>query len=144
MVRFTFMETKELLDRTFSFGVNVLTFLHEIKYNEVLSAPKKQLSRAAVAIGANYEESQAAESKKDFIHKIGIVCKEARESHYWLRVLIAVHQDEKIKDGLNVYLKEAYELKSIFSAIKLSAEGKKTKSGSSNMQDTIQETNINH
>ena len=79
-------KTQELLDRTFHFGTNVLNYLSKLKYSDVLSIPKKQLSRSATSIGANYEESQAAESKKDFIHKIGVVCKECRESHYWIRV----------------------------------------------------------
>lgn len=120
-------KTRELLDRTFQFGVDVLTFLSELKYNEVLSAPRKQLSRASTSIGANYEESQAAESKKDFIHKIGIVCKECRESHYWIRVLKEVYKDEKIKERFDIFAKEAFELKSIFIAIKLSSEGKRNK-----------------
>jgi len=119
-------KTQELLDRTFNFGVDVLLFLSKIKYNEVISAPKKQLTRASTSIGANYEESQAAESKKDFIHKIGVVCKECRESHYWIRVLKAVCEEEKIKQ-LNALEQEAFELKSIFTAIKLSAEGKRNK-----------------
>ena len=120
-------KTEELLKRTFNFGVEVLTFLSALTYNDVLGVPKKQLARASTSIGANYEESQAAESKKDFIHKIGIVCKECRESHYWIRVMKAVYEDQKIKQALEKFDKEAFELKSIFIAIKLSAEGKRDK-----------------
>ena len=47
----------------------------------------KQYLRAASSIGANIEEAQAGESRGDFIHKLGIARKEARESLYWLRVL---------------------------------------------------------
>lgn len=117
--------TQELLDRTFRFGVDTLTFLYKLKYNEVFGVPKKQLVRSSTSIGANYEESQAAESKKDFVHKIGIVCKECRESHYWIRVLKAVYEDETIKEQLNIFEQEAFEFKKIFIAIKLSAEGKR-------------------
>lgn len=120
-------QTQALLDRTFDFGVNVLIYLSSLKYNDVLGVPKKQLSRSAVSIGANYEESQAAESKRDFIHKIGVVCKESRESHYWIRVLKSVYEDKEIKSKFEEFGKEAMELKSIFSAIKLSAEGKRGK-----------------
>ena len=119
--------TQELLDRTFSFGTDVLIFLSELKYSEVLSAPKKQLVKSSTSIGANYEESQAAESKKDFVHKIGILCKECRESHYWIRVLKTVCEDENVKKQLDIFEKEAFELKSIFIAIKLSSEGKRSK-----------------
>jgi four helix bundle protein len=47
----------------------------------------KQYLRAATSIGANIEEAQAGESRWDFIHKLGIAQKEARESLYWLHLL---------------------------------------------------------
>src|SRR5208282_6800899 len=47
----------------------------------------KQYLRAATSIGANIEEAQASESRADFIHKVGISQKEARESLFWLRLL---------------------------------------------------------
>lgn len=119
--------TQELLDRTFNFGVDILIFLSKLSYKDALSVPKKQLARSSTPIGANYEESQAAESKKDFIHKIGVVCKECCESHYWIKVIKAVYEDEKTKEILDKFDKEAFELKSIFIAIKLSAEGKRDK-----------------
>ncbi|WP_426064715.1 four helix bundle protein [Flavobacterium sp. DSP2-3-1] len=43
--------------------------------------------RSVTSIGANVEEATAAQSRKDFIHKIAIVAKEARETEYWLRYL---------------------------------------------------------
>jgi len=48
-----------------------------------------QLIRSGTSIGANLEEAQAGQSKADFIHKNMIALKEARETHYWLRLLIA-------------------------------------------------------
>ena len=47
----------------------------------------KQFLRAACSVGANIEEAQSAESRPDFVHKLGIAQKEARESLYWLRLL---------------------------------------------------------
>ncbi len=49
----------------------------------------KQLLRSGTSIGANIEEGQASQSDADFIHKYSIACKEARETHYWLRLLSA-------------------------------------------------------
>ena len=46
-----------------------------------------QLLRAGTSTGANYNEANAAESRKDFIHKMQIVLKELREAHYWLQVI---------------------------------------------------------
>ena len=47
----------------------------------------RQLVRSATSIGANVEEADAAESKRDFIHKMSVAHKEARETRYWLRVI---------------------------------------------------------
>jgi four helix bundle protein len=47
-----------------------------------------QLVRSGTAIGANYEEASAAESKADFIHKMQIALKESRETYYWLTVAV--------------------------------------------------------
>jgi four helix bundle protein len=46
-----------------------------------------QLIRCGTSPGANYEEARAAESKADFVHKLGIALKELRESRYWLRLI---------------------------------------------------------
>ena len=47
----------------------------------------KQVLRSAISIGANVEEAIAAQSRKDFVSKLSIAAKEARESHYWLRLM---------------------------------------------------------
>ena len=77
-------------------GKRSLTYaLRAIKLYEFLQSQKngaawilgKQYRRSATSIGASIEESQASESRADFIHKLGIAQKEARESLYWLRLL---------------------------------------------------------
>ncbi len=64
--------------------VNVYKYLVQDKNEYVLS---KQLLRCGTSIGANVEEAIGGQSKKDFVAKLGIAYKEARESHYWLRIL---------------------------------------------------------
>ncbi|WP_291093681.1 four helix bundle protein [Empedobacter sp. UBA6745] len=54
---------------------------------------KYQLVKAATSIGANYEEAQAGSSKADFINKVDISLKEARESNYWLRLIEALEKE---------------------------------------------------
>ncbi|MEA1882525.1 MAG: four helix bundle protein [Candidatus Marinimicrobia bacterium] len=87
-------ETKKLLKRTFNFGVSYLLFLDKLPKKEKYHVLKYQLAKSSTSIGANYEESQAAECKKDFVHKIGIVFKETRESNFWLRVINAVSKSD--------------------------------------------------
>jgi len=59
-----------------------------------------QLLRAGTSIGANVEEGQGSQSRADFIAKYSIACKEARETNYWLRLLVAseIVTDLELKD----------------------------------------------
>jgi four helix bundle protein len=76
-----------LLDKSFAFAiriVNLYKFLSGEKKEFVLS---KQLLRSGTAVGALIREAQNAESRADFIHKLGIAQKECDESIYWLELL---------------------------------------------------------
>jgi four helix bundle protein len=81
------MRKNDLKDRLFSFSIDVLKMLGTIKAGKEFDVIKYQLSKSATSAGANYEESQAAVSKADFINKVGIALKEMRESNYWLRII---------------------------------------------------------
>ena len=73
--------------KTFEFGkriVRICIYLEENKKEYVLS---KQLKRSGTAPGALVRESEHAESRKDFIHKLSIALKEANETEYWLEML---------------------------------------------------------
>jgi four helix bundle protein len=73
-----------------------------------------QLVRAATGGGANYEEARGAESRADFIHKVGVANKEMRETLYWLRL---VNDAELAVDGdVNALVREADELIAILTA----------------------------
>ena len=72
--------------KTFEFALSIISlFIALKKENEFIIS--KQLLRSATSIGANVEEAVAAQSKRDFIHKMAIASKEARETKYWLRLL---------------------------------------------------------
>jgi len=116
------LKTAELLDRSFKFRVDTLKFLLTIRSNKIVGVIIFQLSRASTSVGANYEEAQAAESKDDFIHKIGIVSKEARECIYWFRLLAELAEDKGANSKMMELLKEAKELSKIFISIKLTAQ----------------------
>ena len=77
-----------IVDRSFSFSVRVVNlykYLCDEKKEYVLS---KQLLRSGTSIGANINEAQAGQSKADFIAKMAIASKEARESKYWIDLLV--------------------------------------------------------
>ena len=115
-------KTEELLQRTFKFGVDTLKFLMTLPKDKVFGIITYQLGKASTSVGSNYEEAQGAESTKDFNHKIGIVLKETRESNYWLRVLNEIYTNPKSDGELKRLLKESYELKKIFSAIRIKTQ----------------------
>jgi len=74
-------------DKSYAFALRVVgtyRFLSDEKHEYVLS---KQLLRAGTSIGANVEEAVGGQSPKDFAAKMAIAYKEARESHYWIRLL---------------------------------------------------------
>ena len=117
--------TQDLLDRTFEFGVRILKMLAAFPSNDSFRVVTFQLAKSSTSIGANYEEAQAAESKDDFIHKVGISLKEIRESHYWLRVLRALTTAAEKQNALDHFIAEAEEFKKIFSSIRISASKNK-------------------
>lgn len=82
----------------------------------------KQYLRAASSIGANVEEAQAAESRADFIHKLGIAQKETRESVYWLRVMAA--SELVPQERIGPLTKETEELLNVISSIILNTKRK--------------------
>lgn len=83
----------------------------------------KQFLRAAASVGANVEEAQASESRADFIHKLAIAQKEARESLYWLRLLSESEIVAKTK--LRPLIQETEELVSVLTAIVVKAKQKR-------------------
>lgn len=80
-----------------------------------------QLLKCGTSIGANVEEAQAGQSKADFISKIAIALKEARETHYWLRLIAEAEILERAGD-LDWAMKEAHELMRILGAIASTAK----------------------
>lgn len=73
-------------ERTFEFALLIIeAYKYLVAKNEYVLS--KQLLRAGTSIGANAHEAQAAQSKNDFISKMAIASKEARETDYWLRLL---------------------------------------------------------
>lgn len=102
--------------RTFEFSCRIIK-LHRymVKQNRTNEALCRQLVRAGTSIGANLEEASAAQSRADFISKCSIALKEARETHYWLRLFKTTEliSGDKISD----LLKESDEIVAILTSI---------------------------
>ena len=78
----------DLPERTFALAARVVRLCQHLDESPGVSRTlANQLLRSGTSIGANVEEGQASQSTADFISKYSIACKEARETHYWLRLL---------------------------------------------------------
>ncbi len=109
-------KTYDLEDRTFEFAKRVRAFVRKLPKDIPNIEDAKQVVRSSGSVGANYIEANEALSKKDFLMRIKISRKEAKESRYWLR-LIAAGNNRWVSDENAALIQEAQELTSIFGAI---------------------------
>ena len=119
-------QKRDIEKRTFEFGVAVIRFCKILEQktgtDRILA---RQLARSATSIGANVEEAQGAISKADFIHKNFIALKEARETLYWLRLLLASGTEKA--ETIGDLVRESEELTRILGAIVLRARQNETR-----------------
>ncbi len=106
----------DLEERTFIFSKNICLFCKSIPKNISNLEYKKQLIRSSGSIGANYIEANESLGKKDFSMRVKISRKEAKESIYWIRLILSTNDKSILIEG-NKLLNEAIELKKILSSI---------------------------
>ena len=111
----------DIKKRTFEFGVQVVQLVNTLPRTVAGIEVGRQLVKSGTSIGANMEEADGAESKRDFIHKASIACKEARETRFWLRVVRATGLSKDAQE-INYLAQESDELVRILSAIIRSAK----------------------
>ncbi len=106
----------DLEERTFIFARDVRFFIKTVPYSIANSEDSKQLVKSSGSVGANYREANEALSKKDFLMRLKISRKEAKESAYWLRLIYDTNNLNNLNEGKRLF-NEAVELKKIFSPI---------------------------
>ena len=109
----------DIRERAFDFAVRVIKLCKYLEKNSGASRNViSQLLDAGTSVGANLEEAKAGQSTADFIHKNAVSLKEARESHYWLRLILATEAfDDGIRTGVEELRNEALELAKIIGKI---------------------------
>ena len=112
----------ELEGRTKEFSVRIVRLIRLFPKTVDGIEVGRQLLRSGTSIGANYREANRAESKSDFIHKVGIAEKEASETVYWLEICEAAPLGENAE--VRALLKEACELLAIVTTIGRKAKDK--------------------
>ena len=112
----------ELEGRTKRFAVEIIKTVRNFPRAVDGIEVGRQLLRSATSIGANYREANRAESKDDFVHKVGLAEKEASETGYWLEICrdASLGPPQRIK----VLLGESCELLAILTTIGRKAKGR--------------------
>ena len=103
----------KITDISFHFSLEIIKLYKELRADKeyIIS---KQLLRSATSIGANVHEASAAFSKRDFVHKMSIASKEARETQYWLKIL---RDGQLVDHNLKKYMDEIQSIINITTAI---------------------------
>jgi four helix bundle protein len=113
---------QDICERTFLFAIDVVRFCQQLEKQQMTERQlARQLFRSGTSVGANVEEAQGGHSKADFTAKMSIARKEARETHYWLRLCRETGIGSK--ESIETLLKEANELIAILTAIVKKAKG---------------------
>lgn len=113
------MTKSEILDKCIAFSVKINKLRKYLREEQHEYNNSDQIQRSGTSIGANYSEACDAESKADFIHKLGIAQKEANETIYWLKVLYGselitkTQYDELLNDARELYRIIAASLKTL-------------------------------
>ncbi len=99
-----------MADRFLALAIESIKLANRLSRNFAGRHIAHQLVRSATFAGANYQESRGAESRSDFIHKMQIVLKELKESHYWLELIIGASLISAQKEPIDNLAKETEEL----------------------------------
>jgi len=116
MTKDTNSKPYDLEDRTLKFAKKVRAFIKKLPKTLANVEDSRQLIKASGSVGANYIEANESISKKDFIFRIKICRKEAKESRYWLR-LLDTQNDTELNIEREDLVRESTELMNIFGAI---------------------------
>ena len=106
----------DLENRTLNFAKRVRSYVRKLPKVTGILEDTKQLIRSSGSVGANYIEANECISRKDFVLRIKICRKEAKESHFWLR-LLTFEENMELEKARGVLEREAYELACIFGSI---------------------------
>lgn len=129
------MNRHELEKRTMCFALKIIEFVATLPKSKTGEVVEYQLVKAGTSVGANYREANRAESRNDFIHKLGIVEKESAESHYWLELC----QEAKLGNVVlrQWLLQEVKELLAIFTSAGRTSKANRTSRTKQNSQFPI-------
>ena len=105
----------DLIDRVEALGKSVINFAKAIPKNNITLPLIAQFVRSGTSIGANYAEADNAESRNDFVHKLGIAKKEAKETCFWLKMIVEACPN--LREKALILYQESKEINLILNAM---------------------------
>lgn len=127
-------------DKSFTFAVAIVLFARQLRKERSEFVLSGQLLRSGTSIGANVEEALGGQSRRDFVAKMSIAAKEARETHYWLRL---VRDAAGLKTPrLEMLLCECSELLAVLNSIILTTRQKSPSRNSANSEFRIHHSEL--
>ena len=121
---------EKLDERTYKFALRVIKLVSSLPRTAISEVLGRQVLRSGTSIGANVEEAFGATSKREFTYILNIAFKEAKETHYWLRLIRDVGLVPAKR--IDLLIQEALEIKLILAKSIVTSQQSKTKSRSSN------------
>ena len=115
----------DLEDRTYRFALSVRQFLRKVPRSIITEVDGRQLSRSSGSVGANYIEANDNVGDRDFLYRIKLCRKEAKESRFWLKLLL-IEEPSLVAEERAALANEADELMRIFAAIHRNSVAKKS------------------
>ncbi|HMK27067.1 MAG TPA: four helix bundle protein [Chitinophagaceae bacterium] len=110
-----------ILDKSYKFGLRIVKLYLHLKKKKIDNGLCSQILRSGTSVGANIEEAVGGSSRKDFINKMQVSYKEARETRYWLRLLM---DSELLEKKLaNSFITDCEEILRILTTILKSSKG---------------------
>jgi four helix bundle protein len=100
----------DIRDRTKRFAVRIVKFIKRFPKDVGGHELGRQFLRSGTSIGANLEEADAASSRRDFLHKASIAYKEAKESRYWLEIIL---ESELLNNQSNIEEAKALQAEAV-------------------------------
>ena len=116
------MQDNIILDKSLEFAIRIVKLYKHLCNNQQEYVLSKQLLRSGSSIGANVNEAQAGQSKADFIAKMAIASKEARESKYWINLLIKTDYLNKHDKHVQTLINDIDEIVKLLTSIVKSSQ----------------------
>ncbi len=120
-------DKKDIVKRSYKFALRIIQIANKLPNSSFTYPIRDQLIRSGTSVGSNAEEASAGFSRSDFIFKMSVASKEAREANYWLRLIrdSEIAKTDDLAEEINEAITESNEIKKILTSIVKTSEERK-------------------